>query len=240
MDHGGAHVLIHWAAAVVLVIGGAAAVALSAVARRRPRPIAPGVPASPPELPLSSAGSAPVERSTAWILAILSLGAAAIHLAAAPSHYVELGDLGAGFLVAAAFQAAWARSILGGANDRTLVIGGAINAAIVAAWVVSRTWGLPVGPAPGLPEPIGLPDGASTAFELLLLAGLAIRAFDLDRLVAARVRVTRTVLAIAVVPVLGLVILTAALASLAIVAGADHGVAPGAGHGGTMSSSSGH
>jgi hypothetical protein len=176
----------------------------------------------------------------AWILAILSLGAAAIHLAAAPSHYVELGDLGAGFLVAAALQAAWARSILGGASRRTLVVGAAINATIVAAWVVSRTWGLPVGPTPGVPEPIGLPDGASTAFELLLLGGLAIRALDLDRRGAARVRSTRTVLAIAVVPVLGLVMLTTSLASLAIVAGADHGAAPGAGHGGMMSSSSGH
>jgi hypothetical protein len=238
MDHGGAHEVIHWVAAVVLVIAGAAAVALSEVARRRAASIAAAAPEA--ELTLSTASPAPVERSTAWILAILSLGAAAIHLAAAPSHYVELGDLGAGFLVAAVLQAAWARSIMGGARRRTFVVGAAINATIVAAWVVSRTWGLPVGPTPGVPEPIGLPDGASAAFELLLLGGLAIRALDLDRRVAARVRSTPTLLAMAVVPVLGVVMLTTSLASLEIVAGADHGAAPGAGHGDMMSSRSGH
>jgi len=238
MDHGGAHEIVHWVAAVVLVIGGAAAVALSGVARRRATPIAAAAPEA--EVTLSTVTPAPVERSMAWILAILSLGAAAIHLAAAPSHYVELGDLGAGFLVAAVLQARWARSILGAASRRTNVVGAAINATIVVAWVVSRTWGLPVGPTPGVPEPIGLPDGASTTFELLLLGGLAIRALGLDRRVAARVPSTRAMLAIAVVPVLGLVMLTTSLASLAIVAGADHGAAPGAGHGDMMSSSSGH
>jgi len=76
MDHGGAHEVIHWVAAVVLVIGGAAAVALSGVARRRATPIVAAVPASgsgrgparPPAIP------APVERSMAWILAILGCG----------------------------------------------------------------------------------------------------------------------------------------------------------------------
>jgi hypothetical protein len=238
MDHGGTHEIVHWVAAVVLVIGGAAAVALSGVARRRATPIAAAAPEA--EVTLSTVNLAPVERSMAWILAILSLGAAAIHLAAAPSHYVELGDLGAGFLVAAVLQARWARSILGGASRRTLVVGAAINATIVVAWVVSRTLGLPVGPTPGVPESIGLPDGASTTFELLLLGGLAIRALGLDRRIAARVPSTGAMLAIAVVPVLGLVMLTTSLASLAIVAGADHGAAPGAGHRDMMSSSSGH
>jgi hypothetical protein len=168
----------------------------------------------------------PVERSTSAILAGLSLGSAAIHLAAAPSHYVELGDLGAGFLVAAVLQAAWARSIVGGSSRRTVAAGVAINAGIIVAWAVTRTVGLPVGPTPGIAEPVGLPDGASTVFELLLLVGLAIRWLDLDRRVGRRFSAARSLVAVTVVPVLGLVMLTASLASLAIVAGADHG-APG-------------
>jgi hypothetical protein len=220
MDHGGAHEVIHWAAAVVLVIGGAIVVVLSALARRRsPQP-------SPVAIGPSPAVAPSIERSTAAILATLSLGAAAIHLAAAPSHYVELGDLGAGFLVAAALQAAWARAILGGTSRRVVAWGIAINGTIAALWLLSRTAGLPIGPSAGIPEPVGLPDGASTAFELLLLAGLAARALDLDRRVVDRFSAARPLLAVAIVPVLGLVMLTTSLASLAIVAGAEHG-APG-------------
>src|SRR6185436_3680741 len=106
-------------------------------------------------VPARPASVAPArgDRSPLAILAGLSFGAAVIHLAAAPSHYVELGDIGAGFLVAAALQGAWARSILGGATPRTISAGVAINAAIVAAWAFTRTAGLPVGPAPFVAEP---------------------------------------------------------------------------------------
>src|SRR5262245_37295719 len=211
MDPGGAHEVIHWAAAVVLVIGGAVFVAASAVARRRQ-----AVEGSPV---LATPGA---DRSGAVILATLSLGAGAIHLAAAPSHYVELGDLGAGFLLAAALQAAWARSVVLGQSRRTLIVGALINAAIVAAWAVSRTAGLPLGPTPGIAEPVGLPDAASTVFEVLLLGGIAVRARGSDRWSGRARAALRPVLAVAVVPVLGLVMLTTSLASLAIVAGADH------------------
>jgi hypothetical protein len=233
LDHGGAHELVHWAAAVVLVIGGAIFVTLAALARRSEGPMIPVDP--PPATPH------PVERSTAVILAGLSLGAAAIHLVAAPSHYVELGDLGAGFLVAAVLQTAWARTILRGASRRAMATGIAINAAIVVLWAVTRTIGLPVGPTPAIAEQVGLPDGASTAFELLLLAGLAIRWLDLDRRVVRRFRGARSLVAVTVVPVLGLVMLTASLASLATVAGADHG-APGTTgrHAGMIEGSAGH
>ena len=233
MDHGGAHELVHWAAAVVLVFGGAIFVGLAAVARRGEVAV---VPVDPRPAP-----SHPVERSTAAILAGLSLGAAAIHLAAAPSHYVELGDLGAGFLAAAALQAAWARSILRGATPRVIAAGAAINATIVVAWAVTRTLGLPVGPTPGVAEPVGLPDGASTVFELMLIVVLAVRALDLDRRLVGRFSGARSLMAVTVVPVLGLVMLTTSLASLAIVAGADHGApATAGGHGSMVEGSSGH
>jgi hypothetical protein len=222
MDHGATgaiHEIVHWVAAVVLVVGGAVVVGLAARARAVERAQV-GARAFEPGSTAEPGG----DRSPLVILAGLSFGAAAIHLAAAPSHYVELGDLGAGFLAAALLQAAWARSVLRGATPRTIVAGIAINTAIVAAWAFTRTVGLPVGPSPFVAEPVGLPDGASTVFELALLAGLAAVAMARRRpslLVTARPLVT-----IATVPILGLVILISSFATVAIVAGADHGGMP--------------
>lgn len=233
MDHGaiggiGAiHEIVHWLAAVVLVIGGAVAVGLAARARIA-EPARLEAPALAPG-PREALGG---DRSPLVILAGLSLAAAVIHLAAAPSHSGELDELGAGFLVAAALQAAWARAILGGATWRTIAAGVAINAAIVAAWVFTRTVGLPVGTSPFVPEPVGLPDGASVVFELALLAGLAVVATTRGRS-SRTLAQARPFVAIAAVPILGLVMLTTSFATMAILAGADHGAdygaAPGAG-----------
>jgi hypothetical protein len=219
MDHGATgaiHEIVHWVAAVVLVVGGAVVVGLAAWARAIER--AQVGPRAYEPAPAAESGG---DRSPLIILAGLSVGAAAIHLAAAPSHYLELGDLGAGFLAAAVVQAAWARSVLRGATPRTVVAGVAINVAIVAAWAFSRTVGLPVGPIPFVAEPVGLPDGASTVFELGLLAGLG--AVAMARRRPTLFATARPLVTIAAVPILGFVILTSSFASVAIVAGADHG-----------------
>jgi hypothetical protein len=232
MGHGVAHELIHWIAAVVLVAGGAIFLALAAYrrfgpGRRRHDPAAAGAGGRP----VPVAGQT-VDQSLIWIVASLSLGAAAIHLAAAPHHYAELGDLGAGFLVAGVFQAVWARTLLRSTARRTAWIGILGNMAIVAAWIYSRVVGLPVGPEPWTPEAIGLPDAASTIFELLILGGMSVRLLGIDRTPIARRGRVRSIAAIAVVPALGLVLLTSSLAAVAIAAGVDHGttqVSPAAG-----------
>ena len=223
MDHGGAHELIHWIAALVLVVGGAVFLALAAYQRYGPASRGAEGRTARTDRPTDIAAQA-VDRSLIRILVSLSLGAAAIHLVAAPPHYTELGDLGAGFLVAGLFQAAWARPALAANTPRTAWIGLTVNLGIVVAWVVSRTIGLPVGPDARTPEPIGLPDGASTAFELLIVAGLAIRLLGIDRTAAARRPSVRSIAAIAVIPALGLVLLTTSLSAVAIAAGADHGL----------------
>ena len=212
VGHGAAHELVHWIAALVLVVGGAILLVLSARARGSV------VPAR------RQGGVAPIECSVLRIVASLSFGAAAIHLIAAPPHYIELGDLGVGFLVAAAFQVAWGVRMLRSPTDRVVWIGIAGNLAIVATWVMSRTIGLPIGPDAFTPEPVGLPDGASTAFELLIVAGLAVRLVDVDRRLPGRV--FRSVAAVAIVPIIGIMLLTTSLAAVAIAAGADHGAPP--------------
>jgi hypothetical protein len=46
----------------------------------------------------------------------------------------------------------------------------ALSLGIVTVWVVSRTVGMPFGPARGAPEPVGWADFLSTALELTTVA----------------------------------------------------------------------
>ena len=157
------------------------------------------------------------------ILAALSLGAAVIHLTAAPGHYLELGGLGAGFLIAAAFQGLWARVALSNRSKSMAWLGIAGNLAIILAWAWTRTVGLPVGPDAGTPELVGLPDGAATLFELLIVIGLAARIGGVEAEILRRLSTARRSLLIAaLVPALGLILVTTTFATLEIAAGHEH------------------
>lgn len=218
---GAAHELIHWIAALVLVVGGAIFLVLAARERfmsTRPRLDPSASTVRPAHVPADL-----VDRSIVRIVAGLAIGAAAIHLAATPHHYTELGDLGAGFLAAGVFQAGWARAVLTASSPRTAWIGVIGNIGIVLAWIVSRSIGLPIGARPWTPEAIGLPDGAATIFELLIVAGLTVRLVGIDRALVARWAPVGSIAAIAVVPALGLTLLATSLAAVAIAAGVDHG-----------------
>ncbi len=222
MEPGAAHELIHWIAALVLVLGGAIFLALAAHQRYGAGRQGGEVRAARRDRPTDAPNEA-VDRSLIQIVAGLSLGAAVIHLAAAPAHYAELGDVGAGFLVAGVFQAVWARAVLTSSTRRTAWVGIVGTLGIVAAWIVSRSVGLPVGAEPWTPEAIGLPDGASTIFELLIVVGLTVRLVGIDRAAIATRASVRSIGAVAVIPALGLVLLTTSLATVAIAAGVEHG-----------------
>jgi hypothetical protein len=224
MDHV-SHDSVERTAALILVVGGAIFTAIAL----RTRPVHSGsvafhaLPAGAAgRRPDAAAAAAAVRRTLVIAIAGLSAGAAVIHLAAAPSHYAEIGDLAAGFVASAAFQAIWVRWCLAGPSRRTIVVGITGNLAIVAAWTWTRTVGLPVGAFAGSPEPVGYPDSASVAFELLIVVGLVIRWLDLD-LALARRSVVRAIASVAVVPVLGLVMILTSLAMVAITEGLDHG-----------------
>ena len=223
MVHAANHDLVLWLAAFVLVVGGGIFLGLAAHRRFGPTRQSTIIAMAGADRPAAVPSDEPVDRSLLRIVAVLSLGAGAIHLVAAPHHFDEIGDLAAGFLVSGVFQVAWAQAALNAPSRRTVVVGIVVNLAIVAAWAFSRTVGLPVGLEPWTPEAIGLPDGACTIFELLIAAGLAIRLLGLDRSALGRSRAVRSVAAIAVIPVLGLVLLTTSLATVAIASGADHG-----------------
>ena len=222
------HDSIETIAAAVILIGGSIFTAISFRARPPDR----GPAAAPVQAPPVDVGAAPaVRRSLVLIMAGLSAGAAVIHLVAAPSHYLEIGDVASGFVISAAFQGWWAVRALGGLTRRVVDVGIVVNVAIVVAWAWTRSVGLPIGEFAGAPEPIGLPDAACTMFEIVLVGLLVLCRGGLD-VEAARRSWARPLASIAVVPVLGLVIVLTSLSTVAIAAGLDHGAptGPGAGH----------
>lgn len=106
-------------------------------------------------------------------LAILSLGAAAIHFAVMPEHFAEWWAFGLFFGAIGWFEALWAVGYVAMATRRMAALGLGVNAATVLLWAVTRTTGLPIGPEPWVAEAIGVPDVVATILEALLVAGLA-------------------------------------------------------------------
>ena len=98
----------------------------------------------------------------------LSLLAATVHAWLAPGHVAQAWWLGAGFAAAAAAQTAWAIAAVHGRPPvRTGLL---INLGLVAAWLVSRTAGLPgVGV-----EAVGVLDVLTVGAELSLCALLVL------------------------------------------------------------------
>lgn len=126
---------------------------------------------------INHGAAAPVRqsrRAATSFVASLSIGAAVVHLAAASTHVEPLGDLALGFYWVAFFQAAFALALLARPRSRPLVrTGFGINLAVIFAWAWSRTIGLPMNP--GGPEPVGIADATTVAFEIVLLLMLAAR-----------------------------------------------------------------
>jgi len=90
---------------------------------------------------------------------------------------------------------AWAVGVLLSPSPRLVGTGIVGNAGVAAAWALSRTAGLPVGPDAWTPEPVTILDGAATAFELGIVAACAVlllsRASGFARLAAKRLRPPR-------------------------------------------------
>ncbi len=128
MEPGG-HESIELIAALILVIGGAIFTLRALVMRSGHRGSAasssPGTGPSDVDRDRARSQSATpsVGRSLVLVMAGLSAGAAFIHLAAAPGHFAEIGDLAGGFVAAALFQGLWIRWCLAGPSRRTMAVG---------------------------------------------------------------------------------------------------------------------
>jgi hypothetical protein len=121
-----------------------------------------------------------LERAAAW----LSLVAGGVHAMAGPEHFAEWWGYGLFFIAAAAAQVAYGLLLLtqgiegwGGwaaVRGRVYAVGIVGNLAIVALWIVTRTVGIPAGPAAGEVEAVGVLDAASKVVEGALLIVLAV------------------------------------------------------------------
>jgi hypothetical protein len=105
------------------------------------------------------------------VIALASLAAGAINIAAAATVGRGSTQNLAFFAVVAAAQLVWGAFALDRAPRWWLALGAAGNLVVVATWVVSRTAGLPVGEYAGVTLPVGFPDGLATALEVVVVAG---------------------------------------------------------------------
>jgi hypothetical protein len=95
------------------------------------------------------------------IAAGLSLLAGTVHAGLTPHHFAHSVVLGTGFAAAAIGQTAWTAAARHGVSERLARAGIALNLAILVAYLVSRTVGLPWGPH----EPFGVLDVLTAAVE---------------------------------------------------------------------------
>src|SRR5947209_18822639 len=100
-----------------------------------------------------------------WLVAALLVGAGAVHFAMAPSHFGESTAEGVGFLVAAWLQILLAVAVVFRPARRVAIAVVAVSAACIAAWVVSRTAGLPFGAHAGHAESVTIVDGVTVPLE---------------------------------------------------------------------------
>ena len=100
--------------------------------------------------------------------ALLVFGSSFIHTALIADHMAYWVPFGVAFAVVTCGQAVWAALVYRDPlNPRLLVAGAVGNGAVVVVWAISRTAGLPVGPQPGVAEPVGVADSFATLDELM-------------------------------------------------------------------------
>ena len=95
----------------------------------------------------------------------LSFGAAAIHFAVIGEHFAAYPPYGIAFTAFAWFQVGWAVLYIVRRRRGLAAIAIAINVGALAVWAVSRVAGLPVGPEPGVIEPVGPLDLLAASLE---------------------------------------------------------------------------
>jgi hypothetical protein len=109
-------------------------------------------------------------RYLRWLLAAFSLGAGVIHLAVSGENYQLSWMHGMFFVVVGWLQISWAVAVILRPKRRLLTVGVLLNAGIIGVWVMSRVWGVPVGPEAWTPESVALADALSSGCEFGIVA----------------------------------------------------------------------
>lgn len=137
----------------------------------------------------------PSDRSALRLaLAAAAIGAGVIHLTVASGHLTAYLPLGVGFVAAGVLQIGWGVAIAVRDSRRLLYAGAAGSLFFLGVYVMSRTVGLPFGPAAFAPETFGTADLLCCALEVPVAVG----AYVLARRPAALRRRLRASLAVAV------------------------------------------
>jgi hypothetical protein len=133
-----------------------------------------------PERAVAAAAAAPAvpivthARTRATLLPLVAMAgaaAAAVHFVVMPEHFEEATMYGAFFAAAATSQLLYSVLLLA-RPSRTLLAAGAFgNVSIALLWLVTRTIGIPLGPAAGSTESFGGLDVLATIFELTAAIG---------------------------------------------------------------------
>ena len=179
------------------------------------------------------------ERPQEWsyparaLLATLLAAAGAIHLVMVPSHAQEWMPEGIGFALAGWLQIGLAAAVLTRPSRLVIRIACISSIAFIAVWVVSRVWGLPVGPESGVAHEASFVDVTCVLFEAVaVMVGYELLAHPADRRAGQALRML-----LSVVPIGILVVATAAVASPSArnhAHGAGGEARPADGHGTTM------
>ncbi|MEZ5135555.1 MAG: hypothetical protein R2699_11015 [Acidimicrobiales bacterium] len=124
------------------------------------------------DVPSTAAGEPALVRY--WFLAALCIGAGAIHLAMVPAHGAESTLLALMFGAMGWLQIGLGIALVMRPSRAVLGMTALVQLVAIGAWIVSRTWGLPFGAHPGVPEATSWADGVTVAFEGLLLGGVVL------------------------------------------------------------------
>jgi hypothetical protein len=135
---------------------------------RAPAPPAAATVVRPPSPSAARVGAQ--ATTTLALAAALSLAVAWVHLAYAAPHLRQWWAYGAFFIATGAGQALFAPLILRRPRPWLVLTGIAGNVAIVGMYVMSRTWGPPLGPHAHVAETAGTVDLSTTAAEIVLVA----------------------------------------------------------------------
>ena len=101
------------------------------------------------------------------VVAVSGAAAGAIHLAVAPSHWHQAAVYGVFFVLVGATQITWSALLLVRASWELLSLNVVANLGVLLLWLQTRTTGVPLGPAAGVREPVGVVDLSCAAVELL-------------------------------------------------------------------------
>jgi hypothetical protein len=104
-------------------------------------------------------------------LAFLSVTAALVHFAVIEQHFTEYWLYGAFFVAVGLFELIWGLLVMAVPSRLLYWASVVVNMLTIAAYVVTRTVGLLVGPSATETEKVGFGDLTATVFEAILVAG---------------------------------------------------------------------